>query len=370
MLEELINTPDYRDWQWNIAVRLRRALEAEYVNRTDEIKCVRAIIDQIALSKPFLLTQAQGMSVTIEAVSTFMHGSIVKFSVGGEEHKRELADLLVLGSYVENGSLRWQRACFIQTKRERISSTPRIEVDEWQLALLGNFPEFKGLTGILKGLNYHLRNRTGMLGAYGMLTSPGDLTILSARVLNHLLGGRKSLLRKEVIPTIISEQSARRTNQETRFAPWWPFDPENCRVCRGIFDHSPFSWHLSIHQHQHPHHVQMHASGNRGEVDVSSVLSCLSLDEFVESWTALRLGELWTVGATSASDQALGEALFGVVSRVAGTTGRLRTLLQLMSRAHDRDVPRTNEESSILHTEDGGISIISVIASRSREEQD
>jgi len=109
-------------------------------------------------------------------------------------------------------------------------------------SLLGSFSKFTGLSGLLKGETLQLRNLSGMLGAYGFLSPPGSFTVVSARVLNHLLGGRKSLTTKELIPAILSEAGAARSVGISRDAGWW-FDPENCPECPEMaMDFFPSRW--------------------------------------------------------------------------------------------------------------------------------
>lgn len=196
MIHSLTRTPDYQDWVWDLTRRFRAGLESAYSNQSDEVDCIRALVTDIAQTLPIGSPQSPRVRLTVESV--FLHGprSQVTFSVGGVQKQRELADVLVLSSFVYRGSLKWQRVCLIQAKRDNAAvrkSAARFDVDEWQLALLRTFPRFTGVSGVFKGLTYELRNQSGMLGAYGLLNSPGDISILSARVLYSALGGRKSL---------------------------------------------------------------------------------------------------------------------------------------------------------------------------------
>jgi hypothetical protein len=142
---ELTMTSEYYDWQWDLAARLRAAVEKAYAQNVGEIPCIEAIVGEVARTSPATSAQVPGTRAEVEGA--FLHGSRcrVKFSIGGVQHQRELADLLVLGSCVEGGALKWQRACFIQAKRGSVAnatSPSRSFMDEWQLALLRAFPEF------------------------------------------------------------------------------------------------------------------------------------------------------------------------------------------------------------------------------------
>jgi hypothetical protein len=93
----------------------------------------------------------------------------------------------------------------------------------------------------------------------------------------------------------------------------------------------------------HPHGVRAHSQATAEESHPGSSLSCLGLEEFVDSWTTLRLGEPWRVGASSRSDRAFHRALFTLVSRVARATGGLSQLLGLLDRIGDNNLPPTDD---------------------------
>lgn len=202
-----------------------------------------------------------------------------------------------------------------------------------------------------------------MLGAYGLLVAPGDFTVISARVLNQLLGGRKSLVGKELTPTILSELAVRIAENPVSLTPWWPFDPEHCPECAHLFEaYLPFPWHRFWRQHSHPHRARAHSQANAEEPHSGSPLSCLGLEEFVDSWTTLRLGESWRVGASSRSDRDLHHALFTLVLRVARATGGLSQLVGLLSRAGNNNLLPTDDNGP-SHPLDGGLAVLSAVAS-------
>jgi hypothetical protein len=372
MLADLTNTSEYQDWQWDLTTRLRGAVESAYAQGAREVACVEAMVQAITGITP--ATSAQVPASRVEVEGAFLHGSRsqVKFSIGGAQHQRELADLLVLGSYVENGVLKWQRACFIQAKKgnaAKAASPCRFTIDEWQLALLRSFPEFEGVSGVFAGVKCHLRNRTGMLGAYGFLVAPGDFTVISARVLNHVLGGRKSVVGKELTPTILSERATHAGENPGAPNPWWPFDPEHCPECKDVLEHCfPFPWHRCRHDHTHAQSGRVHRPIAAGASLPASILSCLGLDEFVDSWTALRLGESWRKGAHTRSELGLRRALFRLVSRVARGTGGLSRLLGLLSQTESNDLPPTADDSITALPGGGGLAVLSAVASSARPE--
>lgn len=372
MLAQLTMTSEYHDWHWDLVARLRAAVEKTYAQNAGEIPCIEAMVREVTRTSPAMSADAPADRVEVEGA--FLHGSRsqVKFSVGGVQHQRELADLLVLSSYVEGRTLKWQRACLIQAKRgsaPKATSPSRFSVDEWQLALLRAFPEFEGVSGVFAGLKCHLRNRTGMLGAYGFLAAPGEFTVISARVLNQLLGGRKSLTGKELTPTILSERAALSVSDEGSLGLWWPFDPELCPECRHLFEeYLPFPWHRYGRHHAHPHPGRVHPFVESRECMPESTLSCLGLDEFVDSWVALRLGEPWRVGADTRSDRGLHRALYDLVSRIARGSSHLSQLLRLLGEAGHDNLPPGRDERTSPEPGPGGLAILSAVATTGRQE--
>ena len=102
--------------------------------------------------------------------------------------------------------------------------------------------------------------------------------------------------------------------------------------------------------------------------NTGSTLSCLGVYEFVDSWTTMRLGEVWRAGAASASDQGFQQALLTVVSRVSQLTGRLSALLGLMKKAAGNSAPPVDTERRANTDQPAGLGVLSVVASRGQAE--
>lgn len=365
MLDSFSHTPEVQDWQWDLAVRIRGGMELIYTSRPDEVECVRAMVQAVDGTPPVAVTIDGRVSFTLKVEAAFLHGSRsrVRFQVGGTDHQRELADLLVLAAYVHDGRLAFQRACLIQAKRSGQSTgqaASRYGVDPWQLALLASFPEFSGVTGVFAGLNVHLRNRSGMLGAYGLLSPPGEIIIVSARVLNQVLGGRKSLAAKELVPAILSESAAARRSMHVPDESWW-FDPDHCPYCHELAMHGP-------HHHWRRHHARHRGAGPSATADTpgESVATCIGLDEFVQCWTGLRLGEVWHSDSGTRSDRILRASLQAAVRRVGSVTGKLAGARELLDHASGNDNLRFNDENPGAHG--GGLGVLSVIGTMNRGE--
>ncbi len=361
MIEALTDTPEFHHWQWDLARRMREAIEDVYSTAPDEVDAIKAMVEMVGKGTRVDSPSIDGTS--IECESAFLHGprSQVKFRVGNNTHQRELADLLLLGSYVEDGSLRWQRACFVQAKRGStpgVRSPSRYAVDKWQLALLRAFPQFTGVSGIFRGQSHNLRNRTGMLGAYGLLADPGDLSLVSARILDQVLGGRGSLPAKELVPVFVGARSpsdARRVDVPGGWWSWEHFDPKQSAECRDFFKQvfgTPW-------QHWHRLHNQRLGHRHRGALNWEpppSVLSCVGLDAVIQCWSSLQLGEVWKPSDV-ASDVALRACVLSIVSIANAKTGSLSALRTLMMTTDNPELPHQDG-----HAEPSNLAVLSVIA--------
>lgn len=373
-MHSLTRTPDYQDWVWDLTSRLRAALETAYSKPADEVECIRALVNGIAHTRPIGSPQAPRLRVTVD--SAFLHGprSQVTFSIGGVQRQRELADVLVLSSFVDRGSLKWQRVCLIQAKRDAVAggvrkSAARFQVDEWQLALLRTFPRFSGVSGVFRGLTHQLRNQSGMLGAYGLLNAPGDVSIVSARVLYGALGGRKSLTGKELLPAILSEPRQKQTWEVSGPLPWWPLDPDHCPECWDMVEHFwPFPWRDWWRHHRHHHFPHRSQPNDPSSQPRESRLTCLTLEEFVEAWTSLELGELWFADSKASSDVVLRDLVLSLVSRVGSGSGSLQSLESLITASSGIEPPHRERRNTVSEPEEsGGLIVLSAVGTAGGE---
>ncbi len=367
MFQTFSETPEVQHWQWDLAARMRSGIERVYASRPDEVECVRAVVQAIDGTPEIVVKANRRGSFKLSVEAAFLHGarSQVRFQVGGASHHRELADLLVLAGYVNDGSLACQRACLVQAKRSGPSgnqAASRYGVDPWQLALLASFPPFEGISisGVFAGLTVHMRNTSGMLGAYGLLSPPGEVVVVSARVLNQMLGGRKSITSKELVPAILSESAAARSAGRVPEERWW-FDPKHCPYCHELAMHiHPRHWHRHHHQHNPfgPSPVD--------NAPAQSATTCIGLDEFVQSWTGLRLGEVWHAASGARSDRILRTSVQAAVRRVGSATGKLADVMELLDRAGGDDNLRIGHDGP---EEDwGGLAVVSVVGRVNRGE--
>lgn len=328
-----------RTWQEKLSDSLRLAIEEKCCG--GEIACVRAIVDALNGNAPLKATDA--WSYTAEAA--FLHGPIskVQFGIGGKlQEPRELADLVVLAAEASEGRVERVRACFIQTKANHKGSdySASYSVDDLQLWLLSTFPNFDGLGKMIKGHNFRMRNRTGMLGAYGLLAHPGEISILSARVLANVLSGDrakvagKSISTRDLAPTFAALALPQEVDVTVRV---------DC---------------------DHRLHSTRYWTDDRRGLSGGSRLATLCLEDFVKEWTGLHLGELWEADPDRQSDPDLKRFIDLVVARA-----RMHGQLSEFARVLGPDVP-TQEPDSPGQDEppSQGVGVLALVRSWSQPE--
>lgn len=121
-----------------------------------------------------------------------IHGkpNLVDFDLRNKRETCELGDMVVISVVTSGRERLLQRVCIVQNKKVHAK---RLAVDQTQLFLLKNFPPFTGTQGLVKGLSGSYRNYSGCLGAYGILTDPGEMVFASAPLLTEILRSRSSM---------------------------------------------------------------------------------------------------------------------------------------------------------------------------------
>jgi hypothetical protein len=291
----------FQSWQDDLRESIRAGVEEACCG--GEVDCVKAMVRHINDAKPPALSHW-----SVAAESALLHGGIsqVKFTIAGvEQPRRELADLCVIAASAEKGQLTGFRVCFIQSKANHRDDRHHAsyDIDGLQLWLLSRFPKFEGIGRFVKGPSYHLNNTTGMLGAYGFLSHPGEMSLLSARVLANVLAecaGRdksREIDARELAPTLAALGSG------------WSRD---C-FCP-------------------------HRASTGGD---TTALATLSYDDFVREWTGLRLGEPWYSTRANHRDVAVRTLVDRIVA-AAVDENQLPHVAQLFHP----DVPREEPEAS------------------------
>ena len=192
------------------------ALGQAYVANDNEVAIVTKLVDAV-----------NGRSYDqLQITASKIHGSrsCVEFNFRDKPTTKELGDMAVISVVTSGMSRLLQRLCIVQNKKAKDKSWG---VDPEQLFLLKNFPPFSGNRGIFRGMHdVAFRNRSGCLGAYGLLADPGDMLFVSAPVLSEVLRERRSVASSDIgIPTLVAHNGPSSSPFYGAFAHA-PFDPE------------------------------------------------------------------------------------------------------------------------------------------------
>lgn len=135
----------------------------------------------------------------IKTYGIFLHGrkSMVQFNYYGRDIQKELGDMLFLLTVVFNKRILFEKCSISQFKKSSNGIKRFWKIDEQQLYLLSRFPEFEGVSGLLKDKKLKLNNGFGSLGSYILLYSPGDFTYVTAPILETLLGGKSCIKHRD-----------------------------------------------------------------------------------------------------------------------------------------------------------------------------
>jgi hypothetical protein len=190
--ELLSNETGFFEFQNEIIQASYNSIGRSYSSHLNEVALVTNLIETL-----------NGMSYNenncnILLSASKIHGSksFVDFNFRNIQTSKEFGDMVII-SLITNGNERlFQRICIIQNKK---SSNQKWAIDRQQLFLLKNFPRFEGKSGIFHGKNDILfRNRSGCLGAFGLLFAPGEMMFISAPFVSGFLKPNKSLSASDI----------------------------------------------------------------------------------------------------------------------------------------------------------------------------
>lgn len=243
----------------------------------------RASEDEVALVTR-LVNCTKGKSYKkIRIFAEKIHGtrSYVDFDYLDKPVTKELGDMVVISVITNRAERLFQNVCIIQNKKGKDTETRkgpdvRWDIDLEQLFLLKNFPPLTADKGILKSCGeVAFRNTTGALGAYGLLSSPGEMAFLLAPVVADLLHGRKSLANTDIslVPWHIGEQ-------KSSFGGWLP---DHGMLCEDYF-------HMLSKEFRHLGFPFLLPFAN-GFPFLGHCLFCRDIFEFARNWTQFNIGE-------------------------------------------------------------------------------
>ena len=299
----LSNDKAFSGFQNDISRTAYNALATAWTSGKDEIHIVEDLVNVLDGKK----------YNAVSLGSRMIHGpvSFVDFGFRDEQKTRELGDMVVI-SVVTSGQTRLlQRVCIIQNKKVHAK---RFEVDQPQLFLLKNFPPFTGTQGIVKGLNGAYWNRSGCLGAYGLLTEPGEMLFASAPLLTEILRSRASMQLSDVtLPGMVAP------NCWNNGASGFP---------SAILMADPDLWyHLT-----RLCHVPFWGSIGCGVPFYGNVIYGRDIYDFVRGWTQINIGEVTYFGDTTVEPE-----LDSFANRLIARAGLGKGIDIPIKERHDQD---------------------------------
>ena len=213
----------------------------------------------------------------LQIAANKIHGSrsYVEFNFRDKPTTKELGDMAIISVVTSGSSRLLQRVCIIQNKKAK---DQKWGVDPEQLFLLKNFPPFSGNRGIFRGMNdVAFQNRSGCLGAYGLLAEPGEMLFVSAPVFAEILRERSSVSSVEIgVPSLVAPTGL------SSHSFWGPF-------AHGPFD--PEEWHM----------IMREVFGRIGRFPwrgfgpaipfLGNVHYARDMYDFIRAWTQINIGE-------------------------------------------------------------------------------
>ncbi len=170
---------DFREFQNKLSEDVYKSLGNSYSNLHNEVKMVTELCE--------LLDNINFEKFTLSAKKIHGSKSYVQFKNRDKIVTTELADMVIITTATQNRSVVFEKVAFVQNKKE--SSDGKWKIDSDQLYLLKNFPSFIGTKGIFnqsfskQSISY--RNQSNALGMYGLFADPGEMTLVSADLVNR-----------------------------------------------------------------------------------------------------------------------------------------------------------------------------------------
>ena len=259
---ELSSDDTFVHFQNDLSEKVYNALGQGYSADENEIGLIKRLIGAI-----------NGQSYRgIRIFATILHGtrSYVEFNYLDKPVTKELGDMAVISLVTDGAERLLQKICIVQNKKAKEQSWG---IDAEQLYLLKNFPSFSGNKGIFrKCKNMAFRNVSGCLGAYALLSSPGEMVLASAPLVTEMLRGRKTLSISDL--SVLPNTNPSRWNSHSFALPWWQFFPW----------HHPKEIFLLLEElwHHYGYAMGLQNIGNRflGNVNFSR-----DVYDFIRDWT-------------------------------------------------------------------------------------
>ena len=202
---EVAHSPEFVAHASEFGSRLQHGIvKAYHRNEPDVVKLVEGIVNEVGT---FSSNIPKANGVKIETRSVFVHGnrSTVEFKYNGKPTVRELADIIYIATLVFEGTRQLEVVTFNQVKKSKSARWYFGGGDREQLYLLAHFPHFtrKNKNGAFPPGSYSFQNTSGCLGTHGLLYYPGDMFVVSSRILNTLVASKPSVTLDWLVPRVL-----------------------------------------------------------------------------------------------------------------------------------------------------------------------
>jgi hypothetical protein len=179
--EDYYNSTDFRVWQNKFTNEIYSCLMS--VNK--EIPTVTTLCD--------VMSEKRYRGLHIESKKIHSRStSGVNFEYRGKSVTKELADMAIVSLVTLDRQIVFMKTAFIQNKcatKRNASQTSQPsdswDIDQEQLFLLKNFPTFTGASGLFNCNTFSFLNHSRTLGNYGLFSSNGNMTFLTAQNVFH-----------------------------------------------------------------------------------------------------------------------------------------------------------------------------------------
>jgi hypothetical protein len=202
---EIIGYESFAKYQKEFAHKMTSSLSKDFLKGSKETKLAHTIENLVnSVHDHHERGKGPGGSwFELVTKSIFIHGnkSHVQFDFYGiTSEPVELGDIIFMCSVIFRGKKYFEKLTITQLKMQRRKKGPiawRID-NEKQLFLLSRFPQFSVIRGIIPKKTYNLQNISACLGSYGLLFRPGDFTLVSATMLDAILGQGKTVTQSKL----------------------------------------------------------------------------------------------------------------------------------------------------------------------------
>ncbi|MCL2135368.1 MAG: hypothetical protein FWH37_07455 [Candidatus Bathyarchaeota archaeon] len=179
--DDYYNSTDFRVWQNRFVNDIYSCL----MSVGKEIPTVTALCD--------VMSEKRYRGLHIESKKIHSRStSGVNFECRGKSVTKELADMVIVSLVTLDRQIVFMKTAFIQNKRATRQNALHTSqpsdswvIDQEQLFLLKNFPTFTGASGLFNDIQFSFLNHSRSLGNYGLFSSNGDMTFLTAQNVFH-----------------------------------------------------------------------------------------------------------------------------------------------------------------------------------------